>query len=102
MTTTAYPLYDELYSSIFNRKNDEKVDVRKVASTINQNIDSEHKDEIYALMLHHHYNKTGKFNPLPYGITSMPGGRGVLVKMNGLPEELQLILAEYIMKYSKK
>lgn len=102
-----FPLYDRLIEKVKSKK-DVVLDVDKVCSTIaniprtmDKSESDKHLYNIGALIFHHEiYNNGMLLSTTPFDIKILPGGKGMVVKIQNLPRVLQLIIAEYIREYS--
>jgi len=90
-----FPLYDEVVSKMDGT---EKVLSRIHCNNINK-LRVEHLENIYLLILHHYYNKTGmnRSDNLPYCAKTVTKGKGVqFKKLSQIPSNLQKIIFKYL------
>jgi hypothetical protein len=102
-----YPLYEELLKQV-NEKKDQTLNVQDLCLTINNisqlpiNDQTDHYEEIYALMLHHE-NINNNF--LSHYIVNdgklMPGNKNILYVHSKLTFKLMQIISQYIDYYKK-
>lgn len=89
---TEFKLYDQLASSSADILIDNKVICRTIT-----NLDINHAEIIYALILHHYISTTGNIpSTPPYNGSVFPGGKGIKILWTNLPSDLQRIVAHYI------
>lgn len=79
------------------------IDKRRLCSIIAQ-VNIEHREIIYALILHHRKLEASNaktWNINPYKGKTFDGGKGVRYNWDNLPSELQNIIIKYIEKISE-
>jgi hypothetical protein len=65
-------------------------------ATKSTSLSNSNAELLYALILHHYFLTTGKYDPLPYGVKKLSAVGGVGIPISGLPTELQQIVALFL------
>lgn len=90
---SSYPLYDKLVEKC---KTKQEFNLDNLCYTINS-LNKEHSEIIYSIILHHAIvSGMDVSNNPPYEIKTLPVGKGMTVKLDKLPNELQRILYCYL------
>lgn len=85
-----------LYEQLSDLDQDILIDNKIICRTIT-NLDKDHTEVIYALIIHHFILTTGQHPTTPpYNATVFPGGKGIKALWINLPPKLQKIIAHYI------
>jgi len=105
-----FPLYDHLQAKLSTRT---KTVTRETLSVALNQLDLEAAEQVALLLIHYYFLNNPTFNiftpencerlrssqnrksTLPFGIKISPGGRGISVDMNMIPDHLVMILAEF-------
>lgn len=97
-----FKIYDELKEDL-KTSPVKDIDKRRLCSIIAQ-VNIEHREIIYALILHHRKMEASNaktWNINPYKGKTFDGGKGVRYNWDNLPVELQNIIIKYIEKISE-
>jgi len=97
-----FQIYDDLVEEL-TYKPAKEMESRKLCSIINS-INLEHREILYALILHHSKlksNNSKTWNMNPYKGKTFEGGKGVKYNWVHLPKNLQDIIIKYIEKISE-
>jgi len=100
---SGFQLYDEL-----NNNNNEIIKWETLCPALTQ-LDKENAEIIFAIIIHYYWinnmesiqNGDTNFPLIPYNGNLLDGGKGIIIKFESLPSELQMILSNYIRKLSE-